>query len=268
MIEAPAKKTVRVMIVDDEPLARQRIEDLLAREEGVVVAGTASNGNDAVDAIARLAPDLVFLDVQMPGKTGLEVVETVGEAMPATIFTTAFDQYALKAFDLAAVDYLVKPFDDDRFAQALRRARKSIELEEVGRVTQRLLALLQESPEGPPPQPEKRGDYLERISVELRGQVRVVPVAKVDYITASGPYAELHVGERTFAIRERMQALEERLDPDVFFRIHRSAIVRLDRIDTMKHAAGGDYAVRLKDGTELSVSRTRREELEQRLGIT
>ncbi|MBV8517339.1 MAG: response regulator transcription factor [Acidobacteria bacterium] len=267
MIEAPAKKTIRVVIVDDEPLARQRIEDLLAREESVAIAGSASNGNDAVDTIRRLQPDLVFLDVQMPGKTGLEVVETVGEAMPATVFTTAFDQYALKAFDLAAVDYLVKPFDDDRFAQALRRARKSIELEEVGRVTQRLLALLQEAPEGPPPQPAKR-DYLERISVELRGQVRVVPVSKVDYITASGPYAELHVGDRTFAIRERMQALEERLDPDVFFRIHRSAIVRLDRIDTMKHAAGGDYAVRLKDGTELSVSRTRREELEQRLGIT
>ena len=115
---------------------------------------------------------------------------------------------------------------------------------------------------------EQKPAFLDRLTVETRGQVRVVPISKVDFITASGPYAELHVGDRTFAIRERMQTLEEQLDPAFFFRIHRSAIVRLDRIDTLLHAGGGDYAVRLKDGTELSVSRTRREELEQRLGVT
>jgi two-component system LytT family response regulator len=265
-------RTLRVVIVDDELLARQRIEDLLAKEEHVEIAGTAGDGNAAVEIIRRLQPDLVFLDVQMPGRTGLEVVEAIGaEQMPATIFTTAFDKFALKAFDLAAVDYLVKPFDDDRFAQALRRARKSIELQEVGRMTQQLLSVLHAAPAAAAPVTASAAapaaGYLERISVESRGQVRVVPVSKVDYITASGPYAELHVGERTFAIRERMQSLEERLDPEVFFRIHRSAIVRLDRVDTLLHAAGGDYAVRLKDGTELSVSRGRREELEARLGV-
>ena len=254
-------KVVRALIVDDEPLARQRIEDLLAHEQNIEIAGTASTGTEAVQSIRRLKPDLVFLDVQMPGMTGLQVVDAIGaEAMPATIFTTAYDKFALQAFDRAAVDYLVKPFDDERFAQALRRARKSIDLEEVGRMTKRLLALVQSTQ---PPAP--KNEYLERISVESRGQLRVVPVSKVDYITASGPYAELHVGDRTFAIRERMQTLEERLDPDVFFRIHRSAIVRLDRIDSLRRAAGGDYAVRLKDGTELSLSRSRREELEQRL---
>lgn len=260
---------IRAVIVDDEPLARQRIEDLLAREQGVEIAGTAANGIDAVEVIRRLKPDLVFLDVQMPGKTGLEVVEAIGAGeMPLTIFTTAFDRFALKAFDLAAVDYLVKPFDDERFTQALRRARKSIGLAEVGRMTKKLLTLLQETgePGGAIVRP-KKSDYLERISVETRGQVRVVPTAKIDYITASGPYAELHVGDRTFAVRERMQTLEERLDPEVFMRIHRSAIVRLDRIDTMLRSSGGDYAVRLKDGTELSLSRGRREELEQKLGI-
>jgi two-component system LytT family response regulator len=258
-------RVLRVLIADDELLARQRIEDLLAKEQNVVIAGTASDGNAAVEAIRTLKPDLVFLDVQMPGRTGLEVVEAIGaESMPATIFTTAFDKFALRAFDLAAVDYLVKPFDDDRFAQALRRARKAIELEEVGRMTQQLLTLLHAAP-AEPAAPKR--EYLERISVESRGQVRVVPVSKVDYITASGPYAELHVGDKTYAIRERMQVLEERLDPDVFFRIHRSAIVRLDRVDTLLHAAGGDYAVRLKDGTELSVSRGRREELETKLGV-
>lgn len=231
---------MRVLIVDDEPLARQRIEDLLAKEQGVEIAGTASNGDEAVEAIRRLDPDLVFLDIQMPGKSGMEVVETIGvDAMPPTIFTTAFEKFAPKAFDVAAVDYLVKPFDDERFAEALRRARQ---------------------------RPRKR-EFLDRIPVESRGQVRVVPVARIDYITASGPYAELHVAGRTFAVRERMQTLEEQLDPARFLRIHRSAIVRLDRIETLLRGSGGDYAVRLHDGTELSVSRGRVEELEKKMGI-
>jgi two-component system, LytTR family, response regulator len=234
--------TMRVLIVDDELLARQRIEDLLAKEENVEIVGTASNGAEAVEAIGKLKPDVVFLDVQMPGMSGVEVVDAIGEEkMPATIFVTAYEQFAVKAFDIAAVDYLVKPFDDDRFVQALRRAR-----ERVG---------------------EEKSNYIDRIPVENRGQVRVIPVAVIDYITASGPYAELHAAGRTFAIRERMQTLEEKLDPAVFFRIHRSAIVRLDRIDTLLRSSGGDYGVRLKDGTELSLSRTRREELEQKLGI-
>ena len=238
-------RTLRVVIVDDELLARQRIEDLLAKEPNIEIVGEARDGNEAVNIIRELRPDLVFLDVQMPGRTGVEVAEELGaEALPATIFTTAYERFALKAFDVAAIDYLVKPFDDERFAQALARARKAIET-----------------------RPAPKHEYLERIPVESRGQIRVVPVALIDYITASGPYAELHIGDRTFAIREKMQTLEEKLDPAVFFRIHRSAIVRLDRIDTLLHAAGGDYAVRLKDGTELSVSRSRREELEERVGL-
>jgi len=271
-------KVLRVVIADDELLARQRIADLLAKEEHVEIVAEATNGTEAVEKIRASKPDLVFLDVQMPALSGLEVAEAIGEELPATIFVTAFDKFALKAFDIAAVDYLVKPFDDERFEQALRRARKSIELQEVQKMTRRLLSLLQANEStvaGLPPQqgsaepapaPAKR-DYLERISVETRGQLRVVPVDRVDYITASGPYAELHVGDRTFAIRERMATLEERLDPDIFFRIHRSAIVRLDRIDTLLRASGGDYAVRLKDGTELSVSRNRWVELEQRIGV-
>jgi two-component system LytT family response regulator len=237
-------RTLHVLIVDDELLARQRIEDLLAKEPRIEIVGQARDGNEAVAMIRELRPDLVFLDVQMPGRTGIDVIETIGAGeMPLTIFTTAFERFALKAFDVAAIDYLVKPFDDERFGQALQRARKMIEA-----------------------QPAPKGEYLERIPVESRGQIRVVPVSLIDYITASGPYAELHVGQRTFAIREKMQTLDEKLDPSIFFRIHRSAIVRLDKIDTLLHAAGGDYAVRLKDGTELSVSRTRREELEERVG--
>lgn len=252
----------RVLIVDDEPLARQRIADLLAQDDGVEVAGEATNGVEAVERIRSLHPDLVFLDVQMPGMDGLDVVDTVGaDEMPLTIFTTAFDQYALKAFDRAAVDYLLKPFDDERFSQAFHRARKELELREVDRIAHRLRDLLEEERE------EKRpAEFLDRITVESRGQLRVVPVAAIDYITASGPYAELHAGGKTFAVRERMQVLEGQLDPAVFFRVHRSAIVRVDRIDAMLRAPGGDYSVRLKDGTVLSVSRSRRDALEKRIG--
>jgi two-component system, LytTR family, response regulator len=262
-----AGRTLRVVIVDDEPLARQRLEDLL-RSMPVEVVGTADDGEAAIAAIRRLAPDLVFLDVQMPGKTGLEVVREIGaERMPLTIFVTAYDQFALKAFDLAALDYLVKPFDDERFEQAFDRARNLIELHDVGRLSAQLLKLLH-NVAGAPVAPESApSTYLERIAVEMRGQVRVVPVSEIDYITASGQYAELHVGDRTHVIRERMQKLEERLDPAQFFRVHRSAIVRLERIDTLLRDAGGDYAVRLKGGAQLSVSRSRIEALEKWMGI-
>jgi two-component system, LytTR family, response regulator len=267
----PAENALRVLIVDDERLARQRLEDLLGKEEGVTIVGTADTGDAAVEAISELHPDLVFLDVQMPGKTGLDVVREVGpEAMPATIFVTAYDQYALKAFELAAVDYLVKPFDDERFEQAFRRARRFVELREVGRLSDQLLALLQGGGRSSTPSAAlaPRTDYLERIAVEMRGQVRIVPVAKIDYIVASGPYAELHVGEKTHIIRERMQTLEERLDPERFFRIHRSAIVRLDLVETLLRGGGGDYAVQLRGGVRLKVSRSRFEELETRMGLS
>ena len=250
-----AERTLRVLIVDDEPLARQHVADRLAHEENVEVVGTAADGVEAIDAIRALKPDVVFLDVQMPGATGLDVVDAIGpEEMPATIFVTAYDRYALKAFDAAAVDYLLKPFDDERFSEAFRRARR-------GQLTKKFGALLQAADEG-------AREYLDRITVEMRGQTRVVPVKQIDYITASGPYAELHAAGHTFAVRERMQTLAERLNPKHFMRVHRSVIVRLDRIDVMLHSPGGDYAVRLKDGTELSVSRGRREALEKRLGVS
>ena len=232
--------TLRVLVVDDEPLARDHIIDRLAHEEDVEVVGTADNGDDAIAEIRRLHPDLVFLDVQMPGISGMDVAETLGDEMPRTIFCTAFDQYAIKAFDVAAIDYLLKPFDDERFHEAFRRARNAI---------------------------PKKSPWLQRIPVEMRGQMRVVPVEKIDYITASGPYAELHAGERTFAVRERMQQLEDKLDPDVFMRVHRSVIVRLELIESLERGAGGDGELKLRGGARLRVSRTRREALERWLGL-
>jgi two-component system LytT family response regulator len=260
---------LRVLIVDDEPLARQRIADLLADRDGVTIVGTADTGTTAVEAIRRLHPDLVFLDVQMPGMTGFEVVRAVGiDAMPVTIFVTAYDQYALQAFDLAAVDYLVKPFDDDRFEQAFHRARRLTAASEAARLRERLLAVLREEES---PSIEITDDlkppagHVDRIRVESRGKVRFIPVSEIDYVTASGPYAELVVGERRYLIREAMQTLEDKLDPAQFFRVHRSVIVRLDRVDTLIKNSGGDYAVQLKGGARLRVSRSRREALEQRL---
>ncbi|HKW49107.1 MAG TPA: LytTR family DNA-binding domain-containing protein [Gemmatimonadaceae bacterium] len=261
---------IRVLVVDDELLGRERIVDLLAHEQGVEVIGTADNGAVAIDAIRSTSPDLVFLDVQMPGKTGLDVVREIGaDKMPATIFVTAFDQYALRAFELAALDYLVKPFDDERFEQAFRRARQLIELRELGKLREQLLAVLQQGPTdtGTPRSGAESSGYLERIAVEMRGKVRVVPVEQIDYITADGPYAELHTGDKTHLIREAMHTLEERLDPRQFVRIHRSAIVRLQLVDTLLRGAGGDYEVQLKSGLRLPVSRSRREELEKRLGV-
>jgi two-component system LytT family response regulator len=281
-----AARTVRVLIADDEPLARARLEDLLRHEPGVEIVGMATDGDEAVEQIGALRPDLVFLDVQMPGKTGVEVVRAVGpERMPATVFVTAYDQFALQAFELAAVDYLLKPYDDERFEQAFNRARRLVELAEVGKLTERLLTLLQSGavptstaqptsdtvqatvPAPATEPPRERQAPVERIAVEMKGQVRVVPVTEIEYITASGPYAEIHTHERGYVIRERMQALEERLDPARFLRIHRSVIVRLDLIDALLRAGGGDYAVRLKNGVKLKVSRTRVEELEKRMGV-
>jgi two-component system, LytTR family, response regulator len=272
---------LRVLIVDDEALGRQRLEDLLRHEEGVEIAGFADHGDAAVEAIRSIKPDLVFLDVQMPRRTGLEVVRDIGpENMPPTIFVTAYDRYALDAFDVAAVDYLVKPFDDERFEQAFQRARKMIGLTELGKLSERLRTVLNASSSAPGAAPAAAPvpthsalsdsvatGYLERIAVEMRGQVRVVPVTTIEYISASGPYAEIHVGDRTYIIRERMQTLEERLDPTHFFRIHRSVIVKLDQIETLLREAGGDYAVQLRCGARLSVSRNRVEPLEKWMGL-
>ena len=259
--------TLQVLIVDDEEAARLRLEDLLAREEGVEVVGRAPNGREAIQAIEQCTPNLVFLDVQMPGLTGIDVVREIGpEHMPPVIFATAYDQYAIDAFDMAAVDYLLKPFDDERFEQALERARERIATQSMEDVTRRLKALLRGGPEAESSS-EAAPRYLERIGVDMRGQMRIVPVDRIDFITASGPYAELHVGDDTFVVRERMKVLDERLDPDQFFRIHRGTIVRLDRIESLKYSSGGEYAVRLHDGRQLRVSRGRYDELQQQLGV-
>jgi two-component system LytT family response regulator len=259
---------LRVLVVDDEPLGCRRIVALLRDRADVEVVGMAENGDGAVEAIRSKRPDLVFLDIQMPGKTGLDVVEEVGpENMPVTIFVTAYDQFAIRAFDLAAVDYLVKPFDEARFEMGFSRARRKIELEQVERVQSQIRTLLAAGaaplPAAPPAAAECR--YLQRIAVHMRGKTRVVPVSEIDYIRSSGTYTELHAGSTCHVHRESLQALEEQLDPDQFIRIHRTAIVRVSLIEALLRGEGGEYQVQLKNGVTLKISRHRREELEQRL---
>ena len=272
-----ADKALRVLIVDDEPLGRRRVANLLRKEPGVEIVGMVGDGVSAVDAIQSLSPDLVFLDVQMPGMTGLEVVRTIGAAeMPTVVFVTAYDKHALEAFDLAAIDYLVKPFDDDRFKEAFERARRMARLEAADQLRAKLLAVLGEEGRGKgeaaravtasrlsPP----ASRFTERIPVESRGKVRFIPVSDIDYIVADGPYAELVVGDRKHLIREAMQNLQNRLDPARFFRIHRSVIVQLDRVDSILKSPSGDCEVQLKNGVKIKVARSRREELEKRLGV-
>jgi len=255
---------IRVLIVDDEPAARRRLERLLSEEEDIELVGQARSGKEALAQLKDLKPDLVFLDIQMPVMTGLDVLRNMGaEAMPAVIFVTAYDQYAVKAFELAALDYLLKPFDDERFEKALERARNTISHEPKEALSDQLQTLLSALDKSEPTPKH----YIERIAVDIQGQLRIVPIDTIDHITASGNYVYLHTGEEKLLVREKMQNLEEKLPPSKFYRIHRSSIVRLDEIERLIVNPGGDYAVRLRNKILLKVSRNRWNELSLRLGI-
>lgn len=260
-------ESIRIVVVDDEPPARQRIEDLLARRSGVEVTGTFGSGREAVRALRRDPPDLVFLDVQMPELSGIEVVEAVGvEAMPPVVFVTAYDRYAVHAFELCAVDYLLKPYTDERFFEALDRALERLRLARVDRLGEDLLRLLRDREPGAPAAGGE-APRLDRIPVRKRDRIVLVPVDDVDYVEADGPYEKVHAGGAVHLIREGMASLEARLDPRRFARIHRSVIVNLDRVAAVEPTAGGDWALRLADGTTLRVSRTRADAVRRRLGI-
>jgi two-component system, LytTR family, response regulator len=252
---------VKVLVADDEPLARDRLKTLLAREDWVDLVGECRDGNETIASIARLQPDLVFLDVQMPGATGFEVIDAIGPArMPLVVFVTAFDQYALKAFDVHALDYLLKPFDRDRFEQALGRARQQLDRRGNGDLERRLLELVQDL--------KPAAQRLERFVIKSGGRVFFVRADEIDWIEAAGNYVKLHVGDDTHLFRETMNALESQLDSDTFFRIHRSHIVNIERIKELQPWFNGEYVVFLKNGTRLTLSRGYREKLQERIGRT
>ena len=253
-----------VLVVDDERYARERLHTLLDDREEVGTVDDADSGAAAVTALRDTAYDLVFLDVQMPERTGLEVVETIGPAhMPPTIFVTAYDEYALEAFELAALDYLLKPFDNDRFEQAYERALERMTLRAAEAVADRFRRLLDASDaagSAPDDEAEAAGP-IERLTIDLPGKVRVVPVEDIRFISAEDTYVKVHTDEEAYLLRERMHVLDDRLPAADFVRIHRSTIVRTDLIEAVLHRSGGDYAVRLRDGTRLTVSRGRRDDL-------
>ena len=253
---------LETLVVDDEPLARRRLVNLIAARDAVELAGEYANGLEAVAAIEREPPDLVFLDVQMPDLDGFGVVERIGpERMPAVIFVTAFEEYALDAFSVSAVDYLLKPFDDERFDAALERVVRQVRERRSAELCERLACLV--AGRSPLPAEGARPTRpLRRFAVHKRGRTFLVPVGDVDWIEAAGSYVRLHAGERVLLMRESIRRLEELLDPAEFVRIHRSTMVRADRVVELRPLFHGEQEVRLADGTRLKLSRSYRERLQ------
>ena len=252
--------TIRTVIIDDEPPARRGIGLLLASQPDFCVAGECQNGKEAVSMIAAIKPDLIFLDIQMPGMSGFDVLSSIGpNETPATIFLTAYDEYALAAFDIHALDYLLKPIDEERFFSALERARELLAMRKLAAQQQRISELLSMETE------RKEGGPLRRLVVRESGRTFFVAVDDIEWIEAIGDYAGLHVKGRTHMLRESMAVLESRLDPMKFARIHRSAIVRLDCIAALRARTNRDGMVQLKSGTDLKVSRTYSLELRKAL---
>jgi len=239
---------IRVLIVDDEPIARRGIRQQLRGEADLEVIGECGDGAAAIDAIVGLAPDLVFLDIQMPEVGGFDVVEAIGVArMPAVVFVTAYDEHALRAFDVHAVDYVLKPIDRHRFRTAVERARRRL-AHAPGQLDRRIAAALGEL--GRPAH-----DYAKRLAIKGDGRVILVDVDEVDRLEAAGNYVEVHSGARHHLVRETMASLEARLDPARFVRVSRSSIVNADRVRELQPMFNGDFVVVLRDGTKVAASR-------------
>ncbi len=239
---------IRVLIVDDEPIARRGVRHQLQGEADIEVIGECGDGAAAIDAITELAPDLVFLDIQMPEVGGFDVVEAIGVArMPAVIFVTAYDEHALRAFDVHAVDYVLKPIDRHRFRTAVERARRRL-ADAPGQLDRRIAAALGQL--GRPAH-----DYAKRLAIKGDGRVILVDVDEVDRLEAAGNYVEVHSGARHHLLRETMASLEARLDPARFVRVSRSSIVNAARVRELQPMFNGDFVVVLRDGTKVAGSR-------------
>jgi two-component system, LytTR family, response regulator len=254
-----ADSLIRVLLVDDESLGRAMLREMLQEDPQVAIVGESVNGRDAVEAIKVLAPDLVFLDVQMPEFGGFELLDLVGrEQLPHVIFVTAFDQYAVRAFEVHALDYLLKPFDRERFAVCWQRAKAQILRDRDNHTDERILALLEDL------RAEKR--YVERLVIKSGGRIYFVRTDEIDWIKAEGNYVSVQSGAKSHLLRETISSLEAQLDPKEFVRIHRSSIVRVDRIKELQAWFHGEYRVILQNGTQLTLSRNYRDRLQQALG--
>jgi two-component system LytT family response regulator len=251
--------SIRVLVVDDEAPARQRLADLLRKDVQVGEILEAADGISAVDAIQSLAPELVFLDVQMPELDGLEVIDAVGAGkMPLTIFVTAYDQHAVRAFEANALDYLLKPFSDERFEAALSRGKIRLHERRTSEFGRRMMKMLSGAPPAQRP--------WDRLVVKCGGSTRFIRVAEIDWIEAAGVYVNLHVTDQRLLYRATLNELAERLDPRRFVRVHRSAIVNIESIVQLEPVSHGEFDVVLKNGARTRVSRNYRAQMENRLG--
>ncbi len=238
---------MRVLIVDDEPLARRGVSLRLQRFPDIEIVGECGDGKQAVETILELAPDVVFLDIQMPGMDGFDVLAALPpQNLPAVIFLTAYEQHALRAFEVHALDYILKPVDDERFAFAVGRARKLLDAATKTKLTDRILAVLE----------ERAKQYASHFVVRTGARLQVVLVEETEWIAAAGDYTELHARGRSHLLRESMNSLEKRLDPARFLRIHRSRIVQSGCITELRSLDNGEYLVQLSDGSEHRTSRT------------
>ena len=251
--------SIKALIVDDEPLACRRIARMLSNDPEIQVAAVCHNGKDAVAEIRRHSPDLLFLDVQMPAMDGFSLLKSLPpDLLPHVIFVTAYDQYALQAFDVHALDYLLKPFDRERFGEAISRAKSQIQQERKSNINHEILSLLENI--------DKKKSHLSRLLVKQNGRVSFVRTEEIDWIEAEGKYVSLHVGKEAYLVREAIGNIESQLDPKKFLRIHRSTIVNVDRIRELQPWFHGEYRVLLGDGTQLMLSRSYRQKLHELLG--
>jgi len=267
--DAVTNRPITVLVADDEPLARRRLLRLLRAEPGIEIVAECKGGRSAVEQILARTPDLVFLDIQMPDLDGFGVIAEVGaERMPAVVFVTAFDQYALRAFEVHAFDYLLKPFEGERFHAALARVRAFLSATRRGgypgeEQLRRLLAEVLGRETEPPAKPAS--PFFERVAVKSDGGTRILQIAEVDWFETDGNYVRVHVGKNTYLIRSTANRLQEELDPARFARIHRRYLVNVDRVVGLEPWFGGDAVVLLRDGTKLRLSRNFREEFMGRM---
>jgi two-component system LytT family response regulator len=251
----------KTLIVDDEPLARRRVRRLLAECDEVEVVGEVGDGRAAVTAIDELRPDLVFLDVQMPDLDGFGVLaEVAAAAMPVVVFVTAYNEHALAAFEVSALDYVLKPFEKKRFEKALERALERLREKRSGLLQEQLAGLLKATQVEPAAAPAKT---LKRLAVRRGERVSFVTLTEVDWLEADGPYVRLHVGKSSHLVRDSLKRLEKALDPAEFARVHRSAMVRIDRVEELRSLDHGEYEIALRGGARLKLSRSYRDVLER-----
>lgn len=246
---------IRTLVVDDEPIARARVVSLLKEEADIEVIGECANGQQAMSAIESSSPDLLFLDIQMPEVNGLDLARTIqSTGTPAVVFVTAYDEYALRAFEVHALDFLLKPFSAERFRSALGHAREQVSQRRKGATVPKAADL------------ERRTARPNRLMIKSGGRIHFVRMADIDWCEAQGNYVRVHVGSQEHLVRDTMSHLESELDPQQFVRIHRSTIVNVDRIQEMQSSFNGEYVVLLRTGTRLTLSRGYREILQARLG--